>query len=168
MPRSSLGCQLVPMFLIGGFERKAHLSLPGGCRASDCTRSGGATCTARSTPLQPFSERRLALSRCLASQQTLHADVLVQTRPMDTHAAADQSPFSSLRRRAVQETGVPRQWHGYGSPVTQVDAQAVLCHPYIVGEGNFNFDRGSTHSKPPIVRFGSQLPSSEFERSPPG
>jgi len=67
--------------------------------------------------VKPSLQGGLAFSRRFAEDQILHADVLVQQRPVDSPSSSDQSPVLPFPRSSVTETRVPRQRSGNGATV---------------------------------------------------
>ncbi len=67
--------------------------------------------------VKPSLQRRLTFSRWFAEDQILHADVLVQQRPVDPSSSADESPILPFLRSPVAKARVPRQRSGNGATV---------------------------------------------------
>src|SRR5436309_865342 len=112
-------------------------------------RSGGRPLAAAAwfaSACQPFLERTLALGRRLSGQQVGDADVLVERRPVNALAAADEPPRISLRGRAVYQARVPAEWNSNGPAVGQFDGQGVLAHRHSCGGGVPALNQRRTHS----------------------
>jgi hypothetical protein len=78
--------------------------------------------------LQPAPKRRLTLTRLTSRQQACHANIFIEVRPVDTHAAANKIPMNPLRRTPMRQTRGPCQRHGYGPAIGKIDAQRLLAH----------------------------------------
>ena len=65
------------------------------------TLGRGLTCSSSGIPVHPTRERLLAFPGSLALQDVFQADVLVEFRPVNTQAAADELMHLSIRWKAV-------------------------------------------------------------------
>jgi hypothetical protein len=63
----------------------------------------------------------------LAENQILNANVFVQIGPMNSLSVSDPSEIVSLTGRAMLEAGIPSQRNSYGTAITQIDNQTVIC-----------------------------------------
>ena len=90
---------------------------------------------------EPFFEGTLAFTGGLAGQNIFHADVLVQVRPVDAFAAADEPPLGAFARRAVQQARIPRERRGHGASVGQFQGQRVFGHGDVLRHGFTKFNR---------------------------
>jgi hypothetical protein len=63
----------------------------------------------------------------LAEYQILDANVFVQIGPMNSLSGADPSEIVSLIGRAMLKARIPSQRNSYGTAITQIDNQAVIC-----------------------------------------
>src|SRR5258706_11728611 len=68
--------------------------------------------------LDPPCERRLTLTRRSSCNQTFDGDVVVELRPVNPFAAADQSPFRPFVWCAMDKSRIPGKRHRYGASVT--------------------------------------------------
>lgn len=80
------------------------------------------------------SDRSPGSSRgCDSAQQSLHAQILVEVRPVDSLPVAEQSPVLSLERIRVQESGEPDQGHAHSPAVREGDRQLVVANRHLHG-----------------------------------
>src|SRR5580658_6028965 len=77
--------------------------------------------------LQPFPQGLLSLARPTARQKAVRADILIQIRPVDSRASANEAPVGSLRRCPVQEAREPDQWHNNGPAVGEIGGQRLVA-----------------------------------------
>ena len=87
---------------------------------------------------QPLFQRTLGFSEAAAIQQTLHADVFIELRPMNPLPLANQTRVLTFRRRRVRQARVPREgwpsvWCEHGLGRRQL--QFVLALAFHEGKG---------------------------------
>src|ERR1019366_3387024 len=77
-----------------------------------------------------------------------HADILVQVRPVDSRAAANETPIASLRRCPVRQTREPGQRHGNRPTIVKVDDQRLVARTHALSERFPDLSSRSTHATP--------------------
>jgi hypothetical protein len=84
--------------------------------------------------LEPAAKGLLRFARATACQQTLHADIFVQVRPMDALAAGDETPVGSLRGRPVRQAREPREWHRDRPAVRKISYESVVAKTNVLSQ----------------------------------
>lgn len=67
-----------------------------------------------------------SLGSVWSAKEAADAEVLVDIRPVDSLAIADESPVLSLSRISVKEAREPRQRHGHATAIGQFDRQLIV------------------------------------------
>ena len=100
----------------------------------------------RFPPLEPSPKRLLRLTRSTTRQKTLHADVFIQTWPVDPLATGNETPVGPLRRCPVRQTWEPRKWHRDRPAIRKFRDQSIVAHTYALGQCFLEFSPRSTHA----------------------
>ena len=99
--------------------------------------------------LKPFPQRLLGLARPTARRKAVRADILIQIRPVDSRAPADEAPVGSLRGCPVEEAREPGQWHNNGPAVGEIGGQRLVANSDAPGERLSDFNSRNTHALRP-------------------
>ena len=67
-----------------------------------------------------------------AAQQTFRAQVFVNVGPMDAVAGAGDLPARQLLGRGIGKTRIPRERHGYGAPVHEIDTDRISIDSHVL------------------------------------
>ena len=77
-----------------------------------------------------FARRRGRRLRCLGSangeQEAAHRNILVELRPVDANAAADEAPVGELRGGGVSQLREPLQRNVNAAPVLELDDEITI------------------------------------------
>lgn len=68
-------------------------------------------------------------------KQTLYTDVLVDCRPVDSLASADETKVCSLGGRGFGQPPRPRQWDAHHPPVHEIDDNLVFGDADLLNTG---------------------------------
>src|SRR5437764_1263675 len=82
----------------------------------------------------PTLKRLLRLARAPAVQETLHADILVQSRPMDSSTAANKTRLGPLFGGTVGKSREPCERYDNCPAVRQVHGESVVAHGYALSD----------------------------------
>ena len=148
-----------------GFSRIYGATGHWNCPGLKSAAAGGSFDRSRSSSCEPLLKRQLTFPGGPSGEQSCDADILVQVLPMDSSPPANQPPVFALLGRGMQQSGVPVQGNREGPAIAQFHIQRVRPYRYVLGMGDCDLNRGSTHPKPPSVPCGVLLPGSESERS---
>lgn len=55
----------------------------------------------------------------------------------------------------MQQPGKPSERNRHGPPVTEINREGVFCYRYALSSWHLDFNRGNTHSKPPVIFCGA-------------
>src|SRR6266478_3046842 len=77
--------------------------------------------------------------RSATRQETIHADIFVQIRPVDPLATGNQTPVSPLRRCPVRQTREPRERNRDRSAIRKVGHQSIVAYAYAQGQRSYEF-----------------------------
>ncbi len=108
--------------------------------------------------LEPAPKGLLSLARPPACQEAFHANILVQVRPVDSHAAANKTPIGSLRRRPVRQAREPGQRRSDCSAIGKIDDQRLVARSHALSNCVPEFSSRNTHAMP---RLGGSSRSAE-------
>ena len=122
----------------------------------------------RFPPLEPSPKRLLRLTRSTTRQKTLHADVFIQTWPVDPLATGNETPVGPLRRCPVRQTREPRKWHGDRPAIRKFRDQSIVAHTYALGQCFLEFSPRSTHAMTSTKRPRFPRPVFRYVQFPPG
>ena len=100
----------------------------------------------RFPPLEPSPKRLLRLTRSTTRQETLHADVFIQTWPVDPLATGNETPVGPLRRCPVRQTREPRKWHRDRPAIRKFRDQGVIAYTCALSLCVPKFSPRSTHA----------------------
>lgn len=107
-----------------------------GCLAPLHSRTSNGIAT-----LEPTVKRRLTFAGRFAGQKTIHADVLVQIRPVNARTATDQAPPAALFGRAVNQPWKPRERYDDGAAVGKLHRDRFVGQLYVKCKGALRFNR---------------------------
>src|SRR5687768_7836409 len=93
----------------------------------------------------------LRLWRTHAAKNSCHAKILIDLRPMNTFAFANQLPVISLISGGVKQSWIPDERRGYSATIDEMNRQFVIGHDNLHG-ARFRFNYESAHSTPPKSR----------------
>gem|GEM_PF-2436217 len=94
-----------------------------------CARRLHPRVSARPATLEPPLQRFLTLSRRPTSEESLHADVFIEIRPMDSLAGSYEPPLAAFTRAPVGQARIPAQRYGHCSPIGQIDDKRITRNP---------------------------------------
>src|SRR5262249_21760336 len=103
----------------------------------------------RVSAVEPFSQRALAFRGTLPQEQVDDADILVQVRPVDADAPADQPPVAALLGRRACQARKPTQRSNDRPPVSKVDGNLFLVQRHRDSLGERYLTRQRTHPSAP-------------------
>src|ERR1019366_2950481 len=126
------------------------------------------TPASRFPPLEPPPKRILRLTRPAARQEALHADILIQIRPVDPFAASNETPVGALRSGPVCQTREPGEWHRDRSAIRKVHDHPIVAHTYGLAQCFSEFSSRSTHAMTSTNEPRFLRPIFRFVRFPPG
>ena len=129
----------------------------------------------RFPPLEPKAKRFLCLTGSATRQETRHADIFIQLRPMDTFASRDQTPVGALRWCSVRQAREPGKRHRDRPAIREVRNQSVVANAYTLSKCFLDFSSRSIHARTstksprfPRPIFGSvQFPRGQNHGFPP-
>jgi hypothetical protein len=122
----------------------------------------------RFPPLEPPAERLLRLTRSATSQETLHADIFIQIRPVDPLATGNETPVGPLRRRPVRQTRKPGEWHRDCPAIRKFRDQSILAYSCALGLCIPKVSPRSTHAMTSTKRPRFPRPVFRSVQFPPG
>src|SRR5450759_339834 len=94
---------------------------------------GCAVLAGRFTPLEPPAKRLLRLTRSATRQETFHADIFIQIRPVDPLATGNETQVGPFRRFPVCQTREPGEWHRDRPAIRKFRDQSIIAYAYALG-----------------------------------
>ena len=77
---------------------------------------------------KPSPQRRLRFAGPPPCEETFHADVFVEIRPMYTFSVTDETPTTTFIVAAIRESRVPRQRHTDRAAVDEFHGEHLVAH----------------------------------------
>jgi hypothetical protein len=96
--------------------------------------------------IEPSAKRRLRLTGSAAREETLHADIFIQIRPMDALATRDQTPVGALLWSPMRQTGEPGEWRRDRSAIRKIQDQSIITYAYVLGQRLPELTPRNTHA----------------------
>jgi len=95
----------------------------------------------RGPRFEPALERPLTFSGGLSGQETFDADVLIQVRPVNSHATPYEAPMIPVLTSAVEQPWVPGKRYHHGSTIHEVNGQRIIRHLDFLSPRNLHLSR---------------------------
>ncbi len=109
--------------------------------------------------LKPSFQGRLAFGGRYAEDQVLHADVLIQPRPVNSATTSDESPILPFLCCSMAKARIPRQRNGNRATIREFGNDAVIGNDERRHTDVPCVNRGRSHSKNPSIAGGFRLQS---------
>lgn len=126
------------------------------------------TFAGRFPTLEPPAKRLLRLTRSATSQETLHADIFIQIRPVDTLATGNETPVGPLRRCPMRQTRKPGEGHRNRPAIRKFRDQSIIAYTCALGLCVPKFSPRSTHAMTSTKRPRFPRPAVRYVQFPPG
>jgi hypothetical protein len=88
---------------------------------------------------EPPAKRLLRLAGFATRQETRHADIFIQLRPVDALATSNQTPVGALRWRPACQSREPSEGHRDRPAIREVNGQSIIAYAYALGQRCFKF-----------------------------
>jgi hypothetical protein len=108
----------------------------------------------------------LAFGRRFAKNQVLHADVLVQLRPVNPATTPDELPILPFLCCPMAKARVPRQWYGNRATIREFCSDVVIRNDECSHADVLCVNRGKSHSRNPSIVGDVRLQSARSAAIP--
>jgi len=69
--------------------------------------------------------------RWCPTKQAIDAEILINSRPMNTKTTTGDLPVITILLRRMQKPWIPSKWNGNSSPVLKLDNKKGICRAHI-------------------------------------